>query len=214
MIRPRILIADDHALMAEGIASLLRAEYEIIGISHDGRQLIADAEYLRPDLITLDIGMPRLNGIEAARHLLKILPRVKLVVVTQAVDLRYLRAALQAGATGFVAKQSASDELLMAVRKALLGRTYITPLLAESYEALEHSHRGTGPERSENPLTPRQREVLQMIAEGSSAREISEALNISRKTVEFHKSAIMTVLGLRTTAELTRYALAQGIVSA
>jgi DNA-binding NarL/FixJ family response regulator len=211
--RPRILIADDHALLAEGIAGLLRCEYDVVGISPDGRQVLADAERLQPDIITLDIGMPRLNGLDAALQLRKLIPKARLVFVTQQIDLRYLRAALQAGASAFVAKQSASSELLTAVRKALLGRTYITPLLAGSYAALEEAHPTLDSKPPGDPLTPRQREVLQLIAEGSSTRAISKALNISPKTVEFHKNALMTALGLRTTAELTRYAIAQGIIS-
>lgn len=213
MKRPRILIADDHPLVAEGIAGLLHPDYDVIGICMDGRQLLAEAERLQPDLITLDIGMPRLNGLEAARQVLKLVPGVKLVFVTQQVDLRYLRAAIQSGGTAFVAKQSASKELLTAVRKALLGRPYITPLLMEAYTALEQSRPGLDDKRADQILTVRQREVLQLIAEGHTARRISESLNISRKTVEFHKNALMTTLGLRTTAELVRYAIAQGIVT-
>lgn len=213
MRKPRILITDDHALLAEGIAGLLRPDYDVVGISPDGRQMLQDAERLRPDLITLDIGMPRLNGLEAAKQVLKVLPRVKLVFVTQQVDLRYLRAAMHSGASAFVAKQSASTELLAAVRRALLGRTYITPLLAEAYADLERQGSSQASKQPEDPLTSRQREVLQLVAEGHTTRFISEALNISRKTVEFHRSSLMTTLGVRTTAELVRYAIAQGIVN-
>lgn len=214
MRRPRILIADDHALLAEGIAGILRSEYDVVGVSTDGRQLLSDAEQLQPDLITLDIGMPRLNGLEAAKQVVKLLPRVKLVFVTQQVDIRYLRAAMQSGATAFVAKQSASSELLIAVRRALLGRTYITSLLYDAYTAQEQAHPSVAARSADQILTSRQREVLQLIAEGHTSRHISESLNISRKTVEFHKSALMTTLGLHSTADLVRYAIAHGIVSA
>lgn len=209
--RPRILIADDHGLLAEGIAGLLEPEFDIVGISQDGRQLLADAQRLQPDLITLDIGMPNLNGLEAARQVLKLLPKVKVVFVTQQVDLRYLRAALQAGAAAFVAKQSASSELLTAVRRALAGNTYITPLLSEIYAEQGRAHPGSE-KQAQAVLTSRQIEVLQLIAEGHTLRFISETLHISPKTVEFHRNALMTVLGLRTRAELIRYAIAQGIV--
>ena len=212
MRKPRVLIADDHGLLAEGIAGILRSEYEVIGISPDGRQLLADAERLKPDLVTLDIGMPKLNGLEAARQLRKLMPNVKLVFVTQQIDLRYLRAALDVGASAFLAKQSASSELLTAVRGALLGKIYIAPFLQEAYAAQKQP----GEKHDLDPLkilTSRQREVLQLIAEGHTARYISETLHISPKTVEFHKTALMRALGARTTAELIRYAVAEGIVS-
>lgn len=207
--RARILIADDHSLVADGIAALLRPEFEVVGMASDGRQLLAEAERLKPDLITLDIGMPKLNGLEAAKQVRRLLPRVKLVFITQQVDLRYLRAALSTGASAFVAKQSASSEVLAAVRRALAGRTYITPVLEEAFSALTPAQT-----KADAPaLTSRQREVLQLIAEGHTTKSISDILDISKKTVEFHKDQLMTALGLRTTAELTLYAAAQGIIS-
>ena len=212
MRKPRILIADDHPLLAEGIAGILRNEFDVIGTVHNGREVIAEAERLLPDLITLDIGMPELNGLEAARRLHKQMPHIKLVFVTQLVDLRYLRAALQAGAIAFVAKQTASSELLTAVRKALRGSRYITPLLEDVF-ADEPAGSGHADKEPLEVLTPRQREVLQMVAEGHTARYISEKLQISRKTVEFHKNSVIMALGLRTTADLIRFAVAQGIVN-
>lgn len=214
MRRIRVLIADDHALLAEGIASLLRPHYDVAGFSADGRSMVADAERLMPDLITLDIGMPGLNGLEAAKQVRKLLPRVKLVFVTQQVDLRYLKAAFGAGASGFVAKQAASSELLVAIKDVLAGRRYVTPLLEEAYSASPSAGQSSGKEQRTDPLTGRQREVLQLIAEGHTNRRIAEILEISFKTVEFHKDALMRALGVRTTAELTRYAVAQGIVNA
>jgi DNA-binding NarL/FixJ family response regulator len=209
--RSRILIADDHSLVADGIASLLRPEFDVIGFAADGRQLLSEAERLQPDLITLDIGMPNLNGLEAAKQVRKLLPRVKLVFVTQLVDLRYLRAALAAGAGAFVAKQSASTEVLAAVREVIAGRRYITPILEEAFSALTPAQAKT---ETKDTLTPRQRQVLQLVAEGHTTKSIAEALEISSKTVEFHKDQLMTALGMRTTAELTRYAINQGIISA
>jgi DNA-binding NarL/FixJ family response regulator len=210
--RLRVLIADDHALLAEGIAGLLSREYEVVGIACNGRQLVQDAMRLRPDLIVLDVSMPELNGIEAATQLNRTLPEAKLVFVTQMIDPQYLRAAFRAGASGYVAKQSASNELLMALRQAIAGTPYVTPLLQDkvAYAPASELRRDSSGVMT---LTPRQREVLQLVAEGKTTREISVALKISPKTVEFHKKALMDETGLRTTAELTRYAILNGIVS-
>src|SRR5262245_25901592 len=132
MPKPRILIADDHALMAEGLSSLLSEEYEVVGIASDGRQLVVDAVATRPDIIVLDIGMPELNGIEAAIQLKKTPVEAKLVFVTQQIDVQYLRAAFRAGAVAYVAKESASQELRLAIKSALQGKMYITPLLKKA----------------------------------------------------------------------------------
>jgi len=210
--KARILIADDHALFAEAVKSLLLAEYDVVGISPNGRRLLSDAIALKPDLIVLDIGMPELNGIEAASQIATQLPETKLIFVTQQVDAQYLRAAFRAGGIGYVAKQSAASELHTAIQMALRGRVYITPLLRDVIQDHMISDLrkpgGMAPE-----LTPRQREVLQMVAEGKTIKEISSALNISPKTVEFHKNALMNQTGLRTTADLVRYALQKGIIS-
>lgn len=213
MARVRVLIADDHALMAEGMARLLSTEYEIVGISMNGRALLSDALHLNPDIVSLDIAMPELNGIEAALQLARIAPRIKVIFVTQQIDLQYLRAAFRAGARGYVAKQSATEELLTAFRRVLAGRRYITPLLAEQAPNLVHELQRNPDKFFTDALTPRQREVLQLVAEGKTVREISAALNISPKTVEFHKNGLMNELGLRTTADLTRYALANHIIT-
>jgi DNA-binding NarL/FixJ family response regulator len=207
MDKPRVLIADDHALFAEGMARLLAADYDVVGISSNGRVLLDDALRLNPDLICIDVAMPELNGIEAAKQLAKIAPRAKTVIVTQQVDLHYLRAAFHAGARAYVAKQSACDELLEALRRVSRGGDYITPLLTERWPNLLFDLRSNPDKFFSGTLTPRQREVLQLVAEGKSVREISAALNISPKTVEFHKNGIMSELGIRTTAGLTRYAL-------
>ncbi|WP_446745700.1 response regulator [Silvibacterium acidisoli] len=205
-----LLIADDHPLMAEGIARLLAGEYEIIGLSSNGRQLLTDAVALKPDMIVLDISMPDLNGIEAARRLREIDPAVKLIFVTQQLDPQYLKAAFRAGASAYVVKQSVSKELILAVRQVAMGMCYVTPFLEEAVGFAPVSElRRSLPQAGE--LTNRQREVLQLVAEGKSAREIASALNIACKTVEFHKKALMDQTGLRTTAELTRYAIMHGI---
>jgi DNA-binding NarL/FixJ family response regulator len=213
MPKPRVLIADDHALVAEGLKSLLADQYEVIGISPNGRRLLVDASTLRPDIIVLDIGMPELNGIDAALQLGKLVPEAKLVFVTQQIDIQYLRAAFRAGGVGYVAKQSAAHELLIAMKRALAGAVYVTPLLKDVFPDLSLRELRQSSDVFAKELTTRQREVLQLVAEGKTIKEISASLEISSKTVEFHKNALMNELGLRTTAELTRYAVSRGIVN-
>ena len=205
-----VLIADDHPLLVEGIASLLRPEFQVLGGGSNGRDLITEAERLRPDLITIDIAMPGRNGIEAAIRLRKSCPDCKLVCVTQQNDLEYLVAAFRSGIMGFVSKQDILGELVDAIRTVLQGHLYITPSLRDAYRKLSHENSERLRWR-DSPLTPRQREVLQLIAEGKSTKEIAAVLNISAKTVEFHRGSIADVHGLHTVAELTRYALQHGI---
>ncbi len=213
-MRKRLLLADDHGLMLEGLTRLLAGEFEIVGTVVDGRSLVVEAERLRPDVIVLDIGMPELNGIEAARRLNKSLPGSKIVFVTQQLDPAYVHAAFTAGAKAYVAKQSASTELVEAIHRALRNLYYVTPLVGEKAAELAALDPGRNPsEFFGSTLTPRQREVLQLVAEGKTTREISAALHISPKTVEFHRNSLMDELGVRTTAELTRYAISRGIVS-
>lgn len=205
-----ILIADDHPLLVEGIVSILRSKFRIVGSVSNGRDLLTEAERLRPDLITIDIGMPGLNGIEAARQLKSTCPECVLVCVTQQNDIEYLLAAIRAGVMGFVSKQDILGELVEALNAALQRRLYITPSLRDAYQRL--SREKSGKLRASDPLlTPRQREVLQLIAEGKSTKEIAATLNISTKTVEFHRGGIAEILGLSSIADLTRYALEHGI---
>jgi DNA-binding NarL/FixJ family response regulator len=171
MGRKTILIADDHPLVAEGIASLLRSEFDVLGSVFNGRDLIDKAKHLRPDLITLDIGMPDLNGIEAARALKECCPDTLLVCVTQQNDVEYLLAAIRAGIVGFVCKQDVPGELVDALGTVLEGHLYITRSLRNAYDKLVRESPGKLKEGG-SPLTPRQREVLQMIAEGKSSKEI------------------------------------------
>ena len=211
MTRPRLLIADDHKIFAEGLKRLLNAEFDIAGAVQDGRELVAAAEKLRPDIIVADISMPMLNGIEAVIQIKKTHPEIKVVFLTMHPDVAYAASAFKAGASGYVLKSSAPDELVTAIREGLKGRTYVTPLIAgkllHSYESGSYS--GTDTVLS---LSSRQREVLQLLAEGRSAKEIAAILNISAKTVEYHKYRMMDDLGIKTAAELTRYAVKQGIV--
>ena len=209
--RPRVLLADDHRIVAEGLKSLLSPEFELVGVVEDGRALVEAAERLRPDVIVADITMPHLNGIDALAQLKERNEQVRVVVLTMHQEVAYVRRALDAGALGYVLKHSAPTELIAAVRAALDGKTYVTPALAG--ELLEDMKRG--PETASDPvasLTPRQRQILQLLAEGQSAKEIGETLGISPRTVEFHKYQMMETLGLHTNAELVHFAIKHGLV--
>jgi DNA-binding NarL/FixJ family response regulator len=213
-MRKRVLLADDHVLMLEGLARLLADEFEIVGTAPNGRILLEKAQRLVPDVVVLDVGMPELNGIEAARRLTDLLPSVKIVFVTQQLDPAYLRAAFNAGAAAYVAKQSASTEVIQAIRMALNRRFYVTPHAGKGAVDYMRVQPGLNPsELFGGSLTPRQREVLQLVAEGKTSKEISAALHISPKTVEYHRNCLMDQLGVRSTAELTRYAVSRGIVT-
>lgn len=203
--RPRILLAEDHLLVREGLRHLLGERVEVVGSVGDGRSLLAVVEETRPDVVLLDISMPQLNGFDAAQQLRKAAPNTKVIFVTMHEDPAYVQAALRAGASGYVVKSAASAELLAAIDAAVVGGKYVSPQLAAADD-------GQGRGLADGGLTTRQREVLQLVAEGRTAREIAEVLSVSRKTVEFHKASIMRQLGLRTTAELTRYALDHGLL--
>lgn len=213
MARARILIADDHLILLEGVRRLLEVDYDVVGCAADGRELVASALELDPDVVILDIGMPLLNGIEAARQILRTGSKVKVIFLTQQSDKNYVQEAFRAGASGYVLKQSAGSELVTALREVLRGSHYVTPLIAGEQGGGSFEPGTNISELFGGPLTPRQREVLQLVAEGKSAKEIAAIVGISVKTVEFHKAAIMDQLGVRTTAELTRYAVQNGIVS-
>lgn len=209
MIRARILLADDHTLTLEGIRAVLEPHHEIAGAVADGRALVDAALRLKPDLIILDITMPLLNGIDAAVQIRKSLPEVKLLFVTMHVNPAYLEAALQAGALGYVLKSAAAEELLNAVQTVLNGRIYITPSL--SNENLER-FRDPSLAAASLRLSAREREILQLIAEGKAAKEIAHVLQISVKTVGFHRENIKRKLGIRTTAELTKHAIEERLI--
>ena len=212
MSRPRILLADDHRLVAEGLKQLLTPEFELLGVVEDGRELVKEAKRLRPDVIVADITMPHLNGIDALEQLKKKDPQARVVFLTMHREVAYARRALDAGASGFILKHSAPEELVMAIRAALNGQKYITPTIAgELFESVQKD-----PKSAKDPvtsLTPRQREILQLLAEGKTAKEIAALLDISTRTVEFHKYNLMEKLGLRTAAELTHCAIKHGLVS-
>jgi DNA-binding NarL/FixJ family response regulator len=209
--RPRVLLADDHLIVAEALKSLLAQEFDLVGVVEDGRALVEAAGKLRPDVIVADVTMPHLNGIDALVELRQSGDRVPVVFLTMHRDVSFARRALDAGASGFVLKHSAPAELLSALRAALEGKTYLTPqLAAEVLEALKQ-----GPAQAGDPIasiTARQREVLQLLAEGHPAKEIAAKLSISSRTVEFHKYQMMETLGLRTNAELIHFAIKHGLV--
>jgi DNA-binding NarL/FixJ family response regulator len=212
MSKPRVVIADDHQILAEGLRSLLEPDFEVVAVVADGRELVAAAKKHRPDVIVADVTMPSLNGIEAAVQLRAVGVGAKVVFLTMHRDVAYARRAMEAGAAGFVLKHSAASELATAVREALRGQIYVTPMIAG--ELLQSYREGdSAPHDSVRRLTARQREVLQLIAEGRSAKEVAAVLNISIRTAEAHKARILKALGLRTTAELVQYAIRNGIIS-
>jgi DNA-binding NarL/FixJ family response regulator len=206
--RARVVIAENHTMVAEGLRKLLEDKFELVGTVSNGRDLLKVVEDTLPDLVLLDISMPILNGIEATRHFRKASLRTKVVVVTAHNEPEYVVEAFRAGVSGYVLKRCAVSELVIAIRQVLDGHTYVTPLVAEHVVAA-----AANPKARRNPtsLTSRQREVLQLVAEGCTAKESANWLKLSVKTAVFHKMAIMDKLGLRTTAELTRYALEHGI---
>lgn len=211
MSRPRVLLADDHRIVAEGLKGLLTPDFELVGIVEDGRALIEAARDQQLDVIVADIGMPELNGIDALEQLKEFDPNVRVVFLTMHREVAYARRALEAGAAGFVLKHSAPEELVMAIRAALDGQTFISPAMAGEVLASMKND----PDLSQDPvssLTPRQREVLQLLAEGKSAKEAASALGISARTVEFHKYEIMQTLDIHTSAELVHFAIKHGIV--
>ena len=211
MKRPRVLLADDHRLVAEGLKSLLSAEFELVGVVEDGRAMIEATRKLRPDVIVADITMPHLNGIDALVRLKRDDIQVPVVFLTMHVEVAYARRALEGGAAGYVLKHSAPAELITAVRAALNGKTYVSPAVAGEVLRVINQK----PEKAGDPvasLTPRQREILQLLTEGRSAKEIGDRLAISARTVEFHKYQVMEKLNLHTNAELVHFSLKHGIV--
>jgi DNA-binding NarL/FixJ family response regulator len=209
MARPRVLIADDHALIVGAFEMLLSAECEIVGKVHDGRALVTAASELSPDVIVLDIAMPLLNGLEAGRQIRQRSRDVKLVFLTMNEDADLAAEAFRAGASAYLLKRSAASELLMAIREVMQGRTYITPLVAQ--DLVGALIQGEGHKTAEE-LTPRQREVLQLLAEGRSMKEIAAVLGLTPRTVAFHKYRMMEQLKVKSTAELIQYAVKNHIV--
>jgi DNA-binding NarL/FixJ family response regulator len=212
MKRPRVLLADDHAMVAQGLEKILKSEFDLVGTVGDGRELVASAEKLTPDVIIADISMPSLNGLEAVRQLKEAENRAKVIFLTMHADADLATEAFRAGASGYVLKHSAAEELIESIRQVLAGRVYVAPSIEG--EVLEAFMRGGGkPEKAMMDLSPRQREILQLVAEGRTMREIASQLNISIRTVESHKYDMMEKLGLKSTAEVIQFAIKRGIVA-
>ena len=209
MRHARVLLADDHTIVAQGLASLLREDFDLAGTVGDGQALLDAAQRLRPDVIVADMAMPVMDGLEALHRLKSARLDAKVIFLTMHADAQLATAALRAGASGYVLKHSAGEELITAIQEVLQGRTYLTPLIAKdvitSLMAPEQQTTVT--------LTPRQREVLRLIAEGRRMKEIAATLQLSRRTVETHKYEMMRALGVQSTAELVRYAIHLGLVA-
>jgi DNA-binding NarL/FixJ family response regulator len=211
MNRPRVLLADDHRLLREAFAQVLEPSCEVVGSVADGRALLAAAPEARPDVVVLDIAMPLLNGLDAARQLKHLMPEVKVVFLTMNEDPDLAAEAFQAGASGFVLKNSAAAELVQAIQEVVRGRSYVTPLATRGL--MDRLAQGPEPAKKTAALSLRQREVLQLLAEGHTMKEIARILEITPRTVAFHKYAMMEELGIKTNAELVQYAIRQHVVS-
>ena len=210
MLRARVLLGDDHALVVEAFRKILEPEFEVVGVAADGAALVSEAIRLKPDAVLVDISMPLVNGLEAARRIKRELPETKILFLTMHSDRSYLRDAMKLGASGYILKRAAGSDLVTAVRAVLRGKTYVAPELLKAIEdpKLRQSLvRGSVP-----ALTRRQREILRLIAVGKSNTEIAATLNVTVSTVRFHRMITMRKLGVFTTAELTRYAIEHAII--
>jgi DNA-binding NarL/FixJ family response regulator len=210
MSRPRVLLADDHVLLLEAFAKLLADECDVVGMVSNGHALLEAAERLHPDVAVVDIGMPMLNGIAAAARLKKIHPGIRILFLTMNEDPDLAAEAFRSGASGYVLKRSAASELLTAIREIMRQRSYVTPLVTEGLVGSMMQNRKDRTDSS--ALTPRQREVIQLIAEGRSMKEVAAVLNITARTVAFHKYQIMDQLHIKTTAELIQFAVRNHLV--
>jgi DNA-binding NarL/FixJ family response regulator len=210
-MRRKVLIADDHQLIVDGLVRILESDYEVVEPVLDGRALLRSVAEAKPDVVVADISMPLLNGLDAAAELTQTHPGVKVIIVTMHADVGLAARAFDAGAAGYLLKQAAGSELKTAIETVLRGETYIPPAMAAK---LLKTYRGAakvmGPERTE--LTRRQREVMQLLAEGKTAAEAAEVLHLSPRTVEFHKYRIMEQLGIKTNAGLVRHAIEIGLI--
>lgn len=212
MSRIRVLLGDDHALILDGVRASLQEKFDIVGEAYDGKALVTAAEKLSPDVIVVDISMPVLNGFESAKQIKKAVPKAKIIFLSQHLNPAYLKHALKAGASGYVLKSGAREELHLAIAAALQGKTYITPSFGEDVRTQMLDRSGEISDDSEE-LTDRQREILQLIVQGKANKEIADMIHVSIKTVEFHRARIMSRLGVKTVAELTKVALQQGLIA-
>ena len=210
MRKARVLLADDHRLLVEAFEKLLQPDFEVVGTVSDGRALLTAARELKPDVIVLDISMPLLNGMVAAERLKKMMPEVKLVFLTVNEDAGFASEAMRIGASGYLLKSSAASELFHAIEVALEGRTYVTPLIMQ--DMVTSLANGRQPNEASAKLTTRQREVLQLLAEGHTMKEVATILGLSPRTIAFHKYRIMEKLNLKTNANLFQFAIKHGII--
>ncbi len=211
MRRARILLADDHRLLLEAFKKLLEPQFEVVGTARDGRVLLGAAQELKPDVIVLDMAMPQLNGLDAARRLKQMMPEVKLIFLTVNEDPDFASEAIRAGASGYVLKNSAASELFQAIEAALEGKLYVTTLIAQGM--IESFQSGRNEIETTGKLSLRQREVLQLLAEGRTMKEVANMLSVTPRTVAFHKYRIMEKNQLKTNAELIHFAIKKGIVT-
>jgi len=211
-MRHTIILADDHKIILDGLHRILDAQFEIVASAADGRSLVSEIERLKPEVAVADISMPLLNGLDALRQCKSARFRTRFVFLTASPDVALATRAFRLGASGYVLKHAAAEELVVAIREALAGRTNITPHIANDVTQNLLSQ-PTDLAKDVSGLTSREREVLQLLAEGKIIKEIATILNVSPRTVEFHKNNIVVKTGLRTTAELARYASRQGLVS-
>ncbi len=211
MKRARVLLADDHAVVLDGLTKILEPEFDIVGTVADGRALLNAVESLLPDVVVLDISMPLLNGIDAAKLIKKSHPDVRIVFVTMHPDVEIARQALAAGASGYILKHSPASEVVAALHEVCHGNAYLTPLVTKGVLD-SYLRQPTTAADLPSPLSAREKEVLQLAAEGCSHKEVATTLNISVKTAQFHRHNIMNKLGLRTVAELTQYAIKHRII--
>jgi RNA polymerase sigma factor (sigma-70 family) len=214
MTKPRVLIADDHSILLAGLRRLVEDSYEVVGTVEDGRALVAAAEKLKPDVIVLDISMPLLNGLDAARQIKKSVPDAKLLFLTMHASPTYATEAFKAGASGYLLKQSAASELQQAIQAVLNGQTYLTPAITKPILDTILEQPKAQIRKSLADLTSRQREVLQLVGEGKSTKEAATIMNVSVKTIEFHKARLMEQLDLHSTAALIKFAIAEGLANA
>ncbi len=212
MKKVRIVLGDDHSLIVEGVRRLLENHYDVVGAADNGQALVKAALRLVPDVVVLDVSMPILNGIDAAREIKKALPAAKLVFLSMHANAIYLRKAWETGASAYVLKSGASEELLTAIETARKGGSYVSPGFGRDLIGGLHERREKAT-RAVIELTGRQRQILQLIAEGRQNKEIADILGVSVKTIEFHRSALMTKLGAHSVAELTRFAIQEGLIA-
>jgi DNA-binding NarL/FixJ family response regulator len=211
MNRPKILLADDHVLIAQALEHLLKGEFDVVGTVSDGRALLKAAGELEPDVVVVDIGMPLLNGLDAGEQLKALHPHIKVIFLTQNREPRFAVEAFRRKASAYLLKDSAASELTTAIREALRGKSYVSPAIAKGMLD-EASGRQVGQTTLREP-SAREREVLQLLAEGKSMKEVAALLDISPRTVEFHKYRIMELLGVKTNAELVQQAIKLGLIA-